>query len=646
MALTDFSDIYAALHDAGINRVVKRIMRHRPSLFNYGTENVSKNPSLWCSPIDAAPAVAHFMTTLDPLPIVAVENLGLDFCIQLTDFKMDFYPSNTISLPPQLIPLATQNFAIKLTVCAGVSCIPKNLRKTIPTFVNPGKFGTLRSINKQFGTGIRQTMAENPLTNTVQASGMSMTNNMIRTSAGRTLANPSVVGSMLADPGFRFPGIRVFPVEKLECFCLSVFVTGSASITGAPTHQRLNFDVNKIEIVDITPTGLENILECYLLLVLEKGIIPQALPGISEMMFAPLSLGPMGELVYSASTTAPHNPAVEDNQLKVFVNLDTIDLTIPAPAPGDPSPAPWPDPVSKFIPTRARTDAFDLTVAINETTLREVFQILGNSFTFSKYDEGTWGPFYVGYGIAVSVRNCNLELRSDHKMTISLNVNVDTLYLNLGIDIPEFTIPGFCLIPPFFPKKFCEVWIPETSFFSATPDILLPLDISGILSAALTITAAPVFYYGNGSPNRWMLFIDADPSLTSIEIDDIGDIPATLFSNAVDAAIASLGLPGWAEDAIEAVFGPIVDIITGILGIAGNAIVWIIDFIGDTLGLWDLLKAAVLDYIGDNVPLFQFQDPLPILPAATPEIEMTLPISYINATVYDTELVLTADIGG
>ncbi len=634
MALTDFSEIYASLHDAGINRVIRHIMRQRPALFNYGTENVARNRSLWCSAIDAAPAVTHFMTVLDPLPIMGVNNLGLDFCIQLTDAKFDFHPSNTVALPAELSPLPAQNFAIKLTACAGIGCIPKNLRKILPPFANPGRFGALRSVNKQVKHKAVDTAA------LVGSQGL------VRAMETRAFANPPGLLPALSDKGLAsFPGIRVFPVEKLECFCLSVFVTGSAAIAGMPPHQSLTLDVNKIEIVDVTPRGLENGIECYLLLVLEKGILPQALQGISELLFSPLSLGPMGELVYSASTTAPHNPAVEDHQLKVFVNLDTVDLTIPEPGDEEPSP-PWPDPVTKYVPVRTRTDAFDLTAAVNEATLRQVFQVLGNGFTFSKFDEGTWGPFYAGYGISVSVHDCNLELRSDHKMTVAFTVNADTLYLNLGIDIPEISIPGFCLVPPFFPEDWCAVWIPGTSFFSAVPDILLPLDISGVLSISIVFTAAPVMYYGTGAPNRWMLFVDADPSLTSIEIDGIGDIPGALFSNAVDAAIESLGLPDWAEDVIEAIAGPITDIIAGILGIAGNAIVWIIDFIGSTLGLWDLIKAALLDYLGDNVPLFQLQDPLPILPVAAPDTEVTLPVSYMKATVYDTELVLTADIGG
>ena len=40
MAHTDHSDVYGALHEEGINRVVTHLQHKRPSLFNYGTARV------------------------------------------------------------------------------------------------------------------------------------------------------------------------------------------------------------------------------------------------------------------------------------------------------------------------------------------------------------------------------------------------------------------------------------------------------------------------------------------------------------------------------------------------------------------------------------------------------------------------------
>jgi hypothetical protein len=38
---TDNCDLYGAIHEDGINRVVRHIMRQRPSLFNYGTADAA-----------------------------------------------------------------------------------------------------------------------------------------------------------------------------------------------------------------------------------------------------------------------------------------------------------------------------------------------------------------------------------------------------------------------------------------------------------------------------------------------------------------------------------------------------------------------------------------------------------------------------
>ncbi|MFP4681880.1 MAG: hypothetical protein ACLFQB_15520 [Chitinispirillaceae bacterium] len=162
----------------------------------------------------------------------------------------------------------------------------------------------------------------------------------------------------------------------------------------------------------------------------------------------------------------------------------------------------------------------------------------------------------------------------------------------------------------------------------------------------MALTAAPVIYYGEGAPNRWMLFIDPDPALTDLQIEGIADIPGTVLENAIDAAIESLDLPGWAEDVIETILGPLVDVIKGILGVTGDVSLWIINFIANTLGLWDLLKAALLEYLGDSVPLFELPDPLPVMPAEPPEIETKVPISYLGVVVNDTELIIQGDIGG
>lgn len=634
MALTDFAHIYAALHDSGINRMIKLLMKQRPSLFNYGTAHIRNNPELLCEPLNVHPDVTRFLTVLDPVPVIGSQSLGLDYCVQLTDFKFDFFPSSTFPLPGELSPLGAQHLALKVTACAGLGCIPKRILDSIRPFRPVGRFGTLRSTDKQ-----RKRIPAHFSDPGEIRKGLSY---QISPEGHKQLKAP--YGRIPHDGIYTRPEIQVIPPEKLECFCLSVYAVCTVRFIGSAPNQSLVLDMENIEIEDISPRGMENAIECYSRLILERTVLPQVLPAISELLFSPVSLGTAGELLFSASTSAAHNPAVEDNQLKLHVNLDEINIVLPDP--GEEESEPWPDPDFRYQKTRSRTDAFDLTTAVREDTLREVFGIVGNQFTWSDYDTGDFGPFSASYGVAVSVHDSDLELRADHQMTIGFNLNVDELYVNFGIDIPEISIPGFCLVPPGAPQSWCAVWIPGTTLFGANPDIHLPLDISGILSAAVTLTAVPVVYYGEGAPNRWMLFIDPDPSLTSLEIEGLADIPGTLLENAIDAAIASLDLPGWAEDVIETVLGPLVDVIKGILGVAGDVSLWLINFIGNTLGLWDLLKAALLDYVGNTVPLFQLPDPLPVMPADPPEIEVRVPVTFLKAVVNDTELILQADIGG
>ena len=95
MALTSNSDFYVAIQDAGINRLVRHVMRKRPSLFNYGTSFVSSNPQLLCKSVDAAPEVLQagnpLVSVLAPLPIIGT-SLALNYAVQLTKGELDFHP--------------------------------------------------------------------------------------------------------------------------------------------------------------------------------------------------------------------------------------------------------------------------------------------------------------------------------------------------------------------------------------------------------------------------------------------------------------------------------------------------------------------------------------------------------------------------
>jgi hypothetical protein len=101
---TDKSDIYFAIHDVGINRVVKHVMRQRPSIFNYGTCFFLGNPQMLCEAIEVAPEV-----TAASNPIIKVMDLlsvpgmsaGLNFCLHLRKGEIDFHPGDVVGPTPQ-----------------------------------------------------------------------------------------------------------------------------------------------------------------------------------------------------------------------------------------------------------------------------------------------------------------------------------------------------------------------------------------------------------------------------------------------------------------------------------------------------------------------------------------------------------------
>ncbi len=74
MGYTDHCDLYAAVHEDGINLVAQHVMRQRPSWFNYATQYVSDHPQLGCVPVAHTLDVTHYSNPLfkvvSPVPIL------------------------------------------------------------------------------------------------------------------------------------------------------------------------------------------------------------------------------------------------------------------------------------------------------------------------------------------------------------------------------------------------------------------------------------------------------------------------------------------------------------------------------------------------------------------------------------------------
>jgi hypothetical protein len=112
---------------------------------------------------------------------------------------------------------------------------------------------------------------------------------------------------------------------KLECFCLDVFVVGHFERAFILGKESLLGKVDGIDIVDIKPDALEDNIVCYIktavtLTLRQKLAIPLATFFFSFPLFG------MGTVTLSPTPNppVPNNPAIEDDQLKVFINVTVI----------------------------------------------------------------------------------------------------------------------------------------------------------------------------------------------------------------------------------------------------------------------------------------------------------------------------------
>jgi hypothetical protein len=648
MSLTANCDIYAAVHDAGINRVIKHLMRQRPSLFNYGSALVAANPEMLCERVIPDPAVISnsnpLVTTLDPLPVIGLSGfppgsigptgLALNFGAQLSKGEIDFFQGNVFALPPQLAPLQNQRLAVHFRVCAGIGCPSRDLQL-------PGRLLPL-------GTKVA--------------------------ARARMVANPNLAISDIAvrddlvvlDP--RGDNVVTLPTSRLECFCLDLFATAGCRITGPVGNQRIGPFVDGIEIVDLRPEGLENAIECYARLVLNRGLLPPISEFASKLAFGlfeiPTTTTPdvtvSGEIQVSASTTVPNNPAIEQDQLKTFINLDKVELDIlvsPSGGSSGGSGGGGGGTVTRTIRPRTRSGTFDLTAAISEKAFKEIYDALLKGFKFSIADSGSWGIFTASYEVQAHLEGGTIDLHPSGSIRVSeLDIKWDKLRLVIGIDIPTITIGGFCIIPN--PFGGCLVSAPSIDLFSASPDISIPIDLSGLLTSEVTFSAIPKSFYGVGSgvPNRWQIAMV--PTLPiDLDIIDIADTVGDLFGNLISDAILdlldALGLPDWAIDFIDTILGGIEGIIRDVLDIPDDIGEFLLDLIGN-LGIFQDLIDAISEWIA--ITLFELEDPLEILPAnpvptadnpVAPLIPVKIPIEFLGIRVNSggNELIVEGDVG-
>jgi hypothetical protein len=300
----------------------------------------------------------------------------------------------------------------------------------------------------------------------------------------------------------------------------------------------------------------------------------------------------------------------------------------------------------------------DITLAASANAFEKIFNEVQSNFTFIKFDTGTFGPFSASYSIALHLQGGTLTLNNDDTIDVAgLQIVFDTLEVEVCFNLPGWCVGGFCIVPD--PWNGCLVSFPG---FCIGGPICPSLNLSGLVSEITEFNAGlNVNYYVDparlptwsdldaemhGHPNKWQIFIN--PTLVDINPIDVPATVANLLENAVKDAIENLipsWVPGWAIDLLWAIIGPILDFIVGALGIVGNVADWLESLLDDSFNLLVVIETAIADYFASQYPLYQFEDPYPVLPASGSLIPVKVPIQSLTATIDSQEMVVLANVG-
>jgi hypothetical protein len=298
-----------------------------------------------------------------------------------------------------------------------------------------------------------------------------------------------------------------------------------------------------------------------------------------------------------------------------------------------------------------------ITIAASSNAFVQLFNVIRDNFTLSKSDSGSFGPFSASYSVALHLEDGNIQLNNDDTVEVKhLKIVWDTLKVEVCFNLPGFCVGGWCIIPD--PWNGCLVGIPKICIGGP---ICVPLDLSGLVSEVNDLKAKlnPVYFVDParvpgesdldaefaGHPNKWRIFLD--PVFVHVDPIDIPASVANIIENIVRDAIESMFpvLPGFIVDALLAAIGPILDLVKGILGIVGEINDWITDLLMNTFDLLGIIETAIADYFAAQNPIYEFEDPYPILEAAPGLIPVKIPIRNLASHVNSKEMIVTADVG-
>lgn len=300
-----------------------------------------------------------------------------------------------------------------------------------------------------------------------------------------------------------------------------------------------------------------------------------------------------------------------------------------------------------------------VTIAASANAFTQLFNAMRDNFHFSKSDSGSFGPFTASYSVALHLDGGNVTLNDDGTLEIKdVDIVFDTLSASACFNLPGFCVGGWCVVPD--PWNGCLVGIPKICIGGP---ICVPLDLSGIVSEITDVKASLLAkYYVDparppgvsdltaefaGHSSKWQVFID--PAWVHIDPINVPDTIENVFENIVKNAIYNMmgPLPGWMKDllwaAIEAT--GIINLVKGILGFVGSIADWVENLLNSIFDIVGLIETAVADYFASKYPIYEFEDPYPILPASGGLIPVKIPIRDLKATVNSHEMIVTANVG-
>lgn len=307
----------------------------------------------------------------------------------------------------------------------------------------------------------------------------------------------------------------------------------------------------------------------------------------------------------------------------------------------------------------------DLTVAIADRVVDEVFRKIVDKLKFEHAGASPGSPVSLRYDVAFHFRNDTLvqprlELRDDGTVFLhDLKILWDKLELTVGVDIPEVCVGGFCIVPD--PTDGCLVRAPRVCLFGGNPDFSFTLALDQLVTSEISVeggfrivhfdnparlpTDSDWDAHRNQRANGWQMFLV--PTIVHVDPFHIADIVGDLFKSAIEDNVNGLlgDAPGWAKDLIKAILGGIETLIRATLNIGDDVVEWLENQLNGPVGLRDIIETFVADYLANRTPVPLVEDPMALLdndPHGL--IPVMVPITGLIARVSSKEVVLEGSV--